>query len=91
MEKQMRAEREKRANVLTSEGVRDANINQAEGQKQQVIKASEARKQSGPVPPVTAGLSGSTDHNNPGMRYSRRAWSSECTAPFRFASSNCSR
>jgi len=45
MEKQMRAEREKRATVLTSEGVRDAAINKAEGEKQQVIKASEARKQ----------------------------------------------
>ena len=45
MEKQMRAEREKRAVVLTSEGERDAAINSAEGQKQQVIKASEAKKQ----------------------------------------------
>ena len=45
MEKQMRAEREKRAVVLNSEGVRDAAINTAEGEKQQVIKASEARKQ----------------------------------------------
>jgi regulator of protease activity HflC (stomatin/prohibitin superfamily) len=45
MEKQMRAEREKRAVVLQSEGERDAAINSAEGQKQQVIKASEARKQ----------------------------------------------
>ncbi|MDX2251171.1 MAG: stomatin-like protein [Nitrospira sp.] len=45
MEKQMRAEREKRALILTSEGERDAAINQAEGQKQQVIKASEAKKQ----------------------------------------------
>ncbi|MGQ0810776.1 MAG: SPFH domain-containing protein [Nitrospiraceae bacterium] len=45
MEKQMRAEREKRAVILTSEGERDAAINQAEGQKQQVIKASEAKKQ----------------------------------------------
>ena len=45
MEKQMRAEREKRAVVLTSEGERDAAINQAEGEKQQVIKASEAKKQ----------------------------------------------
>lgn len=41
----MRAEREKRAVVLTSEGVRDAAINNAEGAKQQVIKASEASKQ----------------------------------------------
>jgi regulator of protease activity HflC (stomatin/prohibitin superfamily) len=45
MEKQMRAEREKRAVVLTSEGARDAAINNAEGEKQQVIKASEARRQ----------------------------------------------
>jgi len=45
MEKQMRAEREKRAVILTSEGARDAAINNAEGEKQQVIKASEARRQ----------------------------------------------
>ena len=45
MEKQMRAEREKRAVVLQSEGGRDAAINAAEGDKQQVIKASEAKKQ----------------------------------------------
>src|SRR5881409_3150030 len=45
MEKQMRAEREKRAVILTSEGVRDAAINTAEGEKQQVIKASEATRQ----------------------------------------------
>jgi regulator of protease activity HflC (stomatin/prohibitin superfamily) len=45
MEKQMRAEREKRAVVLTSEGERDAKINAAEGDKQRVIKQSEANKQ----------------------------------------------
>ena len=45
MEKQMRAEREKRAVILTSEGERDAKINQAEGEKQRVIKESEAAKQ----------------------------------------------
>ena len=45
MEKQMRAEREKRAVVLTSEGERDAKINEAEGEKQRVIKESEAAKQ----------------------------------------------
>ena len=45
MEKQMRAEREKRAVVLSSEGERDAAINEAEGEKQQVIKASEATMQ----------------------------------------------
>jgi regulator of protease activity HflC (stomatin/prohibitin superfamily) len=45
MEKQMRAEREKRAVILTSEGARDAAINNAEGEKQKVIKASEAARQ----------------------------------------------
>jgi regulator of protease activity HflC (stomatin/prohibitin superfamily) len=45
MEKQMRAEREKRSVILTSEGQRDAAINTAEGEKQQVIKASEASRQ----------------------------------------------
>jgi len=45
MEKQMRAEREKRAVILTSEGEREAKINAAEGGKQQVIKESEAAKQ----------------------------------------------
>ena len=45
MEKQMRAEREKRAVVLTSEGERDAKINEAEGDKQRVIKASVATQQ----------------------------------------------
>ena len=45
MEKQMRAEQEKRAVILTSEGQRDAAINTAEGEKQQVIKASEASRQ----------------------------------------------
>ena len=45
MEKQMRAEREKRATVLQSEGERDAKINEAEGEKQRVIKESEAAKQ----------------------------------------------
>ena len=45
MEKQMRAEREKRALILSSEGERDAAINTAEGQKSRVIKASEASQQ----------------------------------------------
>ena len=45
MEKQMRAEREKRATVLQSEGERYAKINEAEGEKQRVIKESEAAKQ----------------------------------------------
>jgi regulator of protease activity HflC (stomatin/prohibitin superfamily) len=45
MEKQMRAEREKRAVILTSEGERDAQINTAEGEKQRVIKESEASRQ----------------------------------------------
>jgi regulator of protease activity HflC (stomatin/prohibitin superfamily) len=45
MEKQMRAEREKRAVILTSEGERDAAVNVAEGKKQQAIKASEGNRQ----------------------------------------------
>ena len=45
MEKQMRAEREKRAVVLESEGAKEAKINVAEGEKQRVIKESEASKQ----------------------------------------------
>lgn len=45
MEKQMRAEREKRAVILSSEGTRDAAVNNAEGEKQKAIKASEGRKQ----------------------------------------------
>ncbi len=44
MEKQMRAEREKRATILTSEGERDARINAAEGLKQQAIKESEGAR-----------------------------------------------
>jgi len=44
MEKQMRAEREKRAVILSSEGERDAKINEAEGEKQRVIKESEATR-----------------------------------------------
>lgn len=45
MEKQMRAEREKRATILHSEGVRDAKINSSEGEKQERIKQSEATRQ----------------------------------------------
>lgn len=45
MEKQMRAEREKRAKILESEGMRDSLINNAEGRKQDMIKQSEADKQ----------------------------------------------
>jgi regulator of protease activity HflC (stomatin/prohibitin superfamily) len=44
LEKQMRAERERRAKVAASEGEREALINVAEGQKQDVIKQSEALK-----------------------------------------------
>lgn len=45
MEKQMRAEREKRAKILESEADRDSRINRAEGEKQETIKGSEAEKQ----------------------------------------------
>ena len=46
LEKQMRAERERRAQIALSEGEREARINVAEGQKQDAIKQSEAVKQS---------------------------------------------
>jgi regulator of protease activity HflC (stomatin/prohibitin superfamily) len=42
MEKQMQAEREKRARILTSEGEKQSAINVAEGQKQKVVLESEA-------------------------------------------------
>jgi regulator of protease activity HflC (stomatin/prohibitin superfamily) len=45
MEKQMRAEREKRASILTSEAQRESSINVAEGEKQSAIKQSEAERQ----------------------------------------------
>jgi len=45
MEKQMRAEREKRANIAESEGDRQARINRAEGQKREMIEKSEGEKQ----------------------------------------------
>ena len=44
LEKQMRAEREKRAAIAESEGQRQAAINIADGQKQAAIKASEGEK-----------------------------------------------
>lgn len=45
MEKQMRAEREKRAIILQSEGEKQSAINVAEGQKEKVVLESEATKQ----------------------------------------------
>nr|WP_200873462.1 SPFH domain-containing protein [Actinokineospora spheciospongiae] len=45
MEKQMRADREKRAIILTAEGQREAAIKTAEGQKQSQILAAEGAKQ----------------------------------------------
>src|ERR1700745_1407956 len=45
MEKQMRADREKRAMILTAEGNRQAAITQAEGAKQAQILAAEGAKQ----------------------------------------------
>jgi regulator of protease activity HflC (stomatin/prohibitin superfamily) len=44
MEKQMRAEREKRALIAKSEGEKLARINLAEGEKQESIKQSEGQK-----------------------------------------------
>lgn len=45
LEKQMRAERERRSQIALSEGQRESQINVAEGQKQDTIKNSEALKQ----------------------------------------------
>ena len=45
MEKQMRAEREKRAMIAESEGEKQAKINVADGDKQELIKRSEGEKQ----------------------------------------------
>ena len=45
MEKQMRAEREKRAMIAESEGQKQAKINVAEGEKQELIKRSEGEMQ----------------------------------------------
>ena len=44
MEKQMRAEREKRAAIAESEGERQARINRADGEKQEAIAKSEGEK-----------------------------------------------
>lgn len=46
MEKQMKAEREKRANILQAEGERQSAILQAEGEKQSVILRAEGAKES---------------------------------------------
>ena len=46
MARQMKAEREKRANILEAEGLRQAEILKAEGEKQAVILAAEVRKES---------------------------------------------
>jgi len=45
MEKQMRADREKRAVIAESEGTKQAKINNAEGDKQELIKKSEGEMQ----------------------------------------------
>ncbi|HEV7936195.1 MAG TPA: SPFH domain-containing protein [Actinomadura sp.] len=46
MEKQMRAEREKRAAILTAEGLRQSKILTAEGEKQSAILKAEGEKRS---------------------------------------------
>src|SRR5579862_5607507 len=46
MEKQMRADREKRATILQAEGARQSQILQAEGQKQAAVLRAEGEKQS---------------------------------------------
>jgi regulator of protease activity HflC (stomatin/prohibitin superfamily) len=46
MEKQMRAERDRRAAILTAEGVKQAQILTAEGEKQSAILRAEGERQS---------------------------------------------
>jgi regulator of protease activity HflC (stomatin/prohibitin superfamily) len=46
MEKQMRADREKRATILTAEGVKQSQILEAEGEKQSAILRAEGDRQS---------------------------------------------
>ena len=45
MERQMKAERDKRATVLESEGQRQSAINVAEGEKQAIVLAAEAQRE----------------------------------------------
>ena len=45
MEQQMKAERDKRADIFHSEGVRQETINKSEGEKQEAINTSEGEKQ----------------------------------------------
>ncbi len=45
MEQQVRAEREKRAEILSSEGVREARINSSKGDRQQSINLSQGERQ----------------------------------------------
>jgi len=45
MARQMKAEREKRANILEAEGFRQAEILRAEGEKQSIILEAEAKKE----------------------------------------------
>jgi regulator of protease activity HflC (stomatin/prohibitin superfamily) len=45
MERQMTAERDRRAIIAKSEGVRDSNINDAEGRKAEMVNISEAEMQ----------------------------------------------
>src|SRR5690625_5327950 len=45
MEKQMEAEREKRAEITNSEGMRQARINESEGEKRSQVLISEAERQ----------------------------------------------
>ena len=47
MEKQMEAEREKRAEITNSEGFRQARINESEGERTSQVLISEANRQKG--------------------------------------------
>lgn len=45
MERQMTAERERRATIAKSEGIKQSTINDAEGEKEEIINVSEGEKQ----------------------------------------------
>ena len=62
MARQMKAEREKRAAILESEGIRQSAILEAEGEKQSAILEAEGRKES-------ALRDAEVAHNVPGIRY----------------------
>src|ERR1019366_7264534 len=56
MGRQMKAEREKRANILEAEGLRQAEILRAEGRKQAAFRDAEARERSAQAEATATGM-----------------------------------